>query len=143
MKFWDASAVVPLCLEESTSGAVRRIFDEDPNMVVWWGTRPECVSAFIRRVRDGSLRSADERNAREVFRSLAQSWTEIQPSEELRSTVESLLAIHQLRTADAFQLAAAITWCRGLTAEHNFVVFDRRLRVACEVEGFSVLPEKF
>ena len=31
------------------------ILVEDPSMVVWWGTRTECISALTRQVREGSL----------------------------------------------------------------------------------------
>lgn len=112
-------------------------------MVVWWGTRTECISAFMRRLREGSLGVPDERNARHVFQTLTQTWTEIRPSEKVRTTAERLLTIHHLRTADAFQLAAAIEWCQGITTGQGFVVFDQRLRDACNAEGFSVLPLLF
>ena len=143
MKFWDTSAVVPLCVQEPNSATVQEILVEDPSMVVWWGTRTECISALMRQVREGSLAPADERAARHVLHTLMQTWTEMQPSEALRSTAERLLAVHPLRTADALQLAAAILWCQGFTTGQGFVSFDQRL---CEVgyrEGFTVLPEAF
>lgn len=28
---------------------------EDPAMIIWWGTRTECISALMRQVREGSL----------------------------------------------------------------------------------------
>ena len=49
MKFWDASAVLPLCVQEHFSDAVQEILTNDPLMVVWWGTRTECISALIRQ----------------------------------------------------------------------------------------------
>jgi predicted nucleic acid-binding protein len=97
----------------------------------------------MRRLREGSLGSNDERAAYRVFQSLMQTWIEIQPSETVRSTAERLLTVHRLRTADAFQLAAAIEWRQGSTTGQGFVVFDQRLRHACRLEGFSVLPESF
>ena len=112
-------------------------------MVVWWGTRTECISALMRQVREGGLTPADERAARHVLQTLMQTWTEMQPSEALRSTAERLLTVHPLRTADALQLAAAIQWCQGLTTGQGFVTFDRQLRDVSYREGFSVLPETF
>ena len=112
-------------------------------MVVWWGTRTECISALMRQVREGGLTPKDERAARHVLQILMQTWTEMQPSEALRSTAERLLTVHPLRTADALQLAAAIQWCQGLTTGQGVVAFDRQLRDASYREGFTVLPEAF
>ena len=141
MKFWDTSAIVPLCVQEPNSATVRHILVEDPSFVVWWGTRPECVSALMRQVREGGLTPSDERAARHVLHTLLQTGLEMQASEAIRSTAERLLAVHPLRTADAFQLAAALQWCQGLTAGQGFVVFDQRLRDAGYREGFTVLPD--
>ncbi|MBI5197037.1 MAG: hypothetical protein HZA19_00340 [Nitrospirae bacterium] len=52
MKFWDTSAVVPLCVREPGSRLMEEILKEDPAMAVWWATRLECVSALARRVRE-------------------------------------------------------------------------------------------
>ena len=141
MKFWDTSAVVPLCVQEPNSAAVQEILIEDASMVVWWGTRTECISALMRRTRDGGLTRPDERAARHVLQVLTQTWMEMQPSEMLRHLAERLLGVHPLRTADALQLAAAILWCRELTTGQAFVAFDQRLRDASNREGFTVLPE--
>ena len=110
-------------------------------MVVWWGTRTECISALMRQAREGNLAPMAERAARHVLNALMQTWIEMQPSEALRSTAERLLAVHPLRTADAFQLAAAILWCQELTTGQNFVSLDRRLCDASYREGFTILPE--
>lgn len=141
MKFWDSSAVVPLCLQEPASAVVREILAADALMAVWWGTRTECVSALMRRTREGGMTRADERAARQLLRSLASAWMEMQPNEALRDTAERLLAVHPLRTADALQLAAALSWCGQAPAGQDFITFDRRLRDASLREGFTVLPE--
>lgn len=140
MKFWDTSAVVPLCINEPSSRAVRSILTRDSLMVVWWTTRTECVSALMRQTREGGLRNEDERQARQVLGQLVDTWVEIQPSEILRATTERLLAVHALRAADAFQLAAALHWCRRQTTNMEFVSFDSRLREAGHKEGFTLLP---
>jgi len=139
VKFWDTSAVVPLCINEPSSRAVRSILTRDSLMVVWWTTRTECVSALMRQTREGGLRNEDERQARQVLGQLADTWVEVQPSEILRATAERLLAVHALR-ADAFQLAAALHWCRRQTTNMEFVSFDSRLREAGHKEGFTLLP---
>ena len=140
MKFWDTSAVVPLCVIEPRSGTVKSILTGDQSMVVWWATRTECVSALMRQTHEGSLRSQDERQAREVLGQLADAWVEVQPSGMLRGTAERLLAVHALRAADAFQLAAALQWCQRQPTNMEFVSFDTRLREAGYREGFKLFP---
>ena len=142
MKFWDTSAVVPLCVIEPSTGTVKSILTRDPSIVVWWATRTECLSALNRQTREGSLRLEDERQARHVLRHLMEAWTEVQPSEILRGTAERLLAVHVLRAADSFQLAAALHWCQRQPANKELVSFDSRLRDAAYKEGFTILPEE-
>ena len=140
MRFWDASAVVPLCLVEPQTSVVRPLINADPGVIVWWGTRTECVSAVLRTQRDGTRGSTPADDARGALERLASTWSEVQPSEPLRVRAERLLAVHPLRAADAFQLAAALLWSRGATAGRGFVSFDQRLREAAGREGFTVLP---
>ena len=140
MKFWDTSAVVPLCVIEPSTGTVKSILTRDPSIVVWWATRTECVSALMRQTREGGLRIEDQRQARQVLSRLANAWIEVQPSEILRGTAERILAVHALRAADAFQLAAALHWCQRQTTNMEFVSFDSRLQEAGYREGFSLLP---
>lgn len=140
MRFWDTSAVVPLCVTEPATATVRAIVDADPALIVWWATRTECVSAFARRRREGLLSLATEQQAGALLATLATVWSEIQPSEGLRARAERLLGVHSIRAADAFQLAAALLWTQGATRGHHFVSFDQRLREAAAQEGFSILP---
>jgi hypothetical protein len=42
MKFWDASAIVPLCLDEPWTRWLTQVLAEDPLMMVWWGSLVEC-----------------------------------------------------------------------------------------------------
>jgi hypothetical protein len=86
------------------------------------------------------LRIEDERQTRQVLQQLASGWSEVQPSESLRGTAERLLAVHALRAADAFQLAAALHWCQRQPMNRHLVSFDTRLRDAAYKEGFTILP---
>jgi predicted nucleic acid-binding protein len=140
VKFWDTSAVVPLCVIEPSTGTVKSILTTDASIIVWWATRTECVSALHRQTREGSLHIEDERQARHVLRQLAGAWTEVQPSEILRETAERVLAVHLLRAADAFQLAAALHWCQRQPSNREMVSFDVQLRDAAYKEGFTILP---
>lgn len=140
MKFWDASAVIPLCVRESQSLLVKKIAEEDGAIVVWWTTPVECYSAFARRRRDDTLPRPHEDQARQVVARLAANWTEVQPSHQLRETAARVLLLHPLRAADALQLAAGLLWAEGHAARHQFVCLDQRLREAAEREGFQILP---
>jgi hypothetical protein len=117
------------------------LLEEDPAIAVWWGTRTECLSALVRRLRDGEITPAGHRSARRVLGALAETWTEILPSEAIRTTAERLLAVHALRATDAFQVAAAFAWCGGRPPGHGVATLDSRLRDAVSREGFDLLPD--
>jgi hypothetical protein len=140
MRFWDSSAVIPLCLEERRSVAARALAEEDGHLVVWWGTPVECASAFSRLERDGSFTEREADTVAGTLSLLSEAWTEVAPVEQVRRAAAHLLRLHPLRAADAFQLAAALTWAGHLPAGHGFVCFDQRLRDAARKEGFRVLP---
>jgi len=141
VRFWDSSAVVPLCVAEPRSANARVLLERDPAVAVWWATRTECLSALTRRMREGELAPAGYRAARRVLAALAETWVELLPSEAVRATAERLLAVHALRAADAFQLGAALAWCAGRPPGHSIVTLDSRLRDAASREGFDALPD--
>jgi len=140
VKFWDTSAIVPLCLVEPATLRVRPIAEGDASLVVWWATRTECVSGFARLRRERKLPAATVVRAERALMALSREWSEVLPGDGLRTRAERLLAVHPLRAADAFQLAAALVWSRGETRLHALVSLDDRLREAAEREGFQVLP---
>ena len=140
MKYWDASAVIPLLVTESTSASLREAANIDPTIVAWWGTRVECVSALARRARDNRMSTANLAEARQQLGVLTANWSEVQPTDELRRMAERIVSVHSLRSADAVQLAAAMAACDGATANLPFVSLDTRLREAAIREGFTVLP---
>lgn len=110
----------------------------DEDVVVWWTTRIECLSALSRRKREGVLSSSGEGQARAVLSVLAEAWSEVQPIEMVRIRAERLLSIHPLRAADALQLAAALIWAREMPRGFDFVCLDQNLREAALKEGFSI-----
>ena len=139
MRFWDVSAIVPLLVDEQSSAAVHRLFDEDPEIVAWWSTGIECVSALARLERDGALHSSAVAEALRRLEALAQAWQEIQPISAVRTTAIRLLRVHPLRTGDALQLAAARVAAEDVPATLPFVTLDGRLALAAEREGFPVV----
>jgi predicted nucleic acid-binding protein len=140
MRFWDSSAIIPLCLKEKTSEALKRLLKDDEDIVVWWTTRIECLSALSRRQREGVLPSGNEAKARAVLSALEVTWSEVQPTETVRLRAERLLSIHPLRAADALQLASALIWAQETPRGLGFVCLDQNLREGAFKEGFSVLP---
>ncbi len=140
MRFWDSSAIIPLCLKERASEAVKGLMKDDEDIVVWWTTYIECLSALSRRQREGVLTSGDAEKARAVLSALAVVWSEIQPTEMVRLRTERLLSIHPLRAADALQLAAALVWAQETPRGLEFVCLDQNLRESSLKEGFSIQP---
>jgi predicted nucleic acid-binding protein len=137
MRFWDSSAILPLCLTQPRSAEVREALRSDPELVVWWATRVECASAIARLERDGTLSARDVRQARTTLAAVAGAWYEVQPTDRVRQQAERLLRLHPLRAADALQLAAALEWA-GLPVGTPFITFDQRLGEAAEREGFAL-----
>ncbi|TAN44651.1 MAG: hypothetical protein EPN22_05520 [Nitrospirae bacterium] len=142
MMFWDASALIPLFMEETKTKTVRKIAGHDGAIVAWWGSPIECCSAFARLRREGHLQTGEEDRLRHLLSLLSDSWTEISPGKDLRNTAEKLLLTHPLRAADSFQLSAALIWAGKNPKGFSFVCLDQRLRLAARNEGFTLLPDK-
>jgi predicted nucleic acid-binding protein len=139
VRFWDASALAPLVVEEAETGAMRRRLAEDREILAWWGARIECASALARRHREGALGRQDAVRAERRLQRLAQSWAEVQPTEPVRTVAQRLLRVHPLRAADALQLAAAVIAAEHEPASLELLTLDDRLAEAAEREGFRVL----
>jgi predicted nucleic acid-binding protein len=139
MRFWDSSAVVPLLVAESSSAAVIREYELDPEVVAWWATEVECVSALARLEREGSLTASSMGQSLRRLESLARAWREVQPVAAVRTTAIRLLRVHPLRTADALQLGAAIVASEDHPATLQLVTLDERVAQAAEREGFAVV----
>lgn len=139
MRFWDSSALVPLLVVESLSAEVMREYERDPEVVVWWASEVECVSALARLERDGSLSGPLIVDALGRLDGLAQAWREVQPIVRVRQTAIRLLRVHALRAADALQLGAALVAAEDHPATLPVVTLDDRLAQAAEREGFVVV----
>ena len=138
MRFWDSSAVVPLLLRQPQSPHARSFLEEDPDVVVWWGTPVECASAFARLRREGLLAETHEAELARDLERLRRGWYEMLPGDHLRAQAMRILRLHPLRSADALQLAAALEWA-GSPPSGALVTFDERLAGAAEREGFEVV----
>jgi predicted nucleic acid-binding protein len=139
MRFWDASALVPLLVAERDTAKRERQLLEDPAIVAWWGSAVECASALNRLARDGHLTARQLQTVLRDLESLAETWTEVVPSARLRTRALRLLRVHALRAADALQLSACLDACDRDTAALAFLCADARLCEAAEKEGLRVL----
>lgn len=140
MRFWDASAVVPLLVPESRSADCVRLLDADRVVIVWALTPVEVLSALHRKLRDEEVRGVDVERARRRLDSLRGAWSEVNDLELVRRRAERLLATHPLRAADALQLAAALVVCDEDPRRMPFVSLDENLNGAARREGFELLP---
>ncbi len=139
MRFWDASAIVPLLVEEPTRETLLGLLDEDSGILIWWGTPVECTSAIARREREGALSVTEATGAVQRLRDITSSWHEILPSEVVRGVAQRLIRVHPLRAADGLQLAAAVVASEREPATLEFVSLDERLSEAASREGFPVI----
>ena len=138
MIFWDTSALVPLVADEPGSAQATDVARADGDVVVWWGTVLEMLSAVARREREASMTREHADDARRVIARLSEAWSEITATDEVRDTAARLLRRHELRAADALQLGAALVWARGRPEGRGLCTFDERLAEAAHAEGFDL-----
>jgi predicted nucleic acid-binding protein len=143
MSFWDSSALIPLCVRQPGSSLMERLHRVRSTSVVWWASLVECRSGLERERRSGSLTFEQKQQAQRLLDQLAESWMEVVPTAAVRERALRVLAVHELRAADALQLAAALTWAADRPAGRPFVCLDVRLRECAQREGFQVLPEEW
>ena len=139
MKFWDASAIVPLLVGEQSTQRLQALAVKDSAMLVWWGSEVECVSALARLERDGALNAQAMTQASGRLRKFAAAWHEVDPSDAVREAAARFLRVHPLRAADALQLAAAFLAAEQRPASLALVTLDDRLGTAARKEGFEVI----
>ena len=139
MKFWDSSAVIPLLVPEAMSGSMQTLFDGDPIIVAWWAMEIECTSAIARQHRVGRLREEIAAEAFSRLSALQASWHEVEPGDEIRESAKRFLRVHDLRTADALQLAAAFFVAEARPSTLELISLDERLLAAARREGFFVV----
>ena len=136
--FWDASALVPLCVREAaTRYAHMQLKRFQP--VVWWGSLVEIHSAIRRLHREKEITDSGKAGALARLQLLSRSWAEILPGDEIRELATKALDKYFLRAADSFQMAAALIWCEERTSKRSFVCADQRLAKAASAAGFSVI----
>ena len=136
--FWDASALVRLCVPERATGAAASHL-KNLAPVVWWGSPIEIQSAICRLHRETTLTDAGKQAAVARLEMLSGTWREISAGDKVRELALGLLNHHPLKAADSFQLAASLIWCEERPAKRNFVCADQGLSRAARSVGFAVL----
>jgi len=137
VRFWDASAVVPLIIDEAAATPAIGADAKLP-MVVWWGTVVEATSAIARRERAGNLSNEQVLRCYDLLQKLSARWLEVMPSDSLRRTAQRLLRVHALKAADSLQLAAALAASSDRSDSFDFVCRVSRLAEAAAREGLRV-----
>jgi len=138
VRFWDASAIVPLLMTETATRVLQERARTDPSMLVWWATEVECASAIARLERDGALDTAAVNEAFERLGRLREGWHEVEPGDAVREAAVRFLRVHPLRAADALQLAAALVAAERRPSSLEIVTLDDRLAAAARKEGFGL-----
>jgi uncharacterized protein len=139
MRFWDASAIVPLLMTEVTTKPLQKFAAADATMLVWWATEVECASAIARLEREGALEPPAVTEAFHRLKRLADGWHEVDPSDAIREAAVRFLRVHPFRAADALQLAAAFLAAERRPSSLEIVTLDDRLAAAARKEGFPVM----
>jgi predicted nucleic acid-binding protein len=135
--YFDASALVPLCVHERTSPSLRELAART-GIVTWCLSAVEVTSAVERRAREGALDAHGRTQALANVALLADGWTEVTAFAAVRERAYRILATHAMRAADALQLAAALVAVSDRASAHHFICTDARLCDAAAREGFRL-----
>ena len=136
--FWDASVLVPLCVDQPPHTlSSERVFKRYA-VNVWWGTSVEIMSALTRLKRSGVASEPEFQAAKAQLNRMIEDWNLVRASEDLKASAARILENYTLRAADAFQLAAALEWCENRPKGVVFLTADSRLAEAAERSGFTL-----
>ncbi len=138
MRFWDSSALVPLIVNEGVTTWARRLLRSDPSSIIWTLSQVEVRSALSRRLREKALTRRAFDDARRRAERLFAALSHIVALEPVSERALRLLDLHDLRAADALQLAAALIASGERPQTVPFATLDERLAAAARAEGFPV-----
>lgn len=103
-------------------------------------TRVEVPSALARKHRMGELSLSSLTALLAQFETEFPAFLPIPVDPSLLEHAARLVATHQLRAYDAVQLASALAARAADPACDHFAGFDRPLRDAAMIEGFTLVP---
>ena len=140
--FLDSSAFIKLFVQEAGTDTIIRLMEttEDNRKLISAGTQLEVYAALKRRERDGGISTEDSEAARSILRTEAARMVQQPLNPAVLEAARQLLDRHELRSADALQLGAAVVareMFQGM--EITYVSADQRLLNAAKTEHFETL----
>ena len=140
--FLDSTAFAKLFVQEDGTDAVIRLMEatEDNRKLLSAGTPLEVYAALKRRERAGGISHEDSEAARNILRVEAARMVQQPLNPAALEAARQLLDRHELRSADALQLGAAIVareMFQGM--EIVYVSADLRLLEIAKAEHFETL----
>ncbi len=141
MKFWDASAVVPLIVQEEKTEYCIKQFRDDEDAIVWTLSKIEVFSALCRRFRDNSLTEEAFELSKTRMNDFFDMVFEVVSIPKVKQRALRLLQVHPLKAADALQLASVLVATEEDPSRLPIICFDERLGHAARREGFTVNPQ--
>lgn len=128
---------MPLCASQSGT-AQSKLWLATYKVVIWWATPVEIASALARLLRIQQLDSQQWSQSVRLARGLANIWSVVEASDNVRRNAVELIQRYDLHAADSLQMAAALQWCEGVPQGRVFLTADGRLRDAARLVGFDV-----
>jgi predicted nucleic acid-binding protein len=140
--FLDSTAFVKLFVQEAGTGAIIRLMEatEDNRKLISAGTPLEVYAALKRRERTGGIAPADGEAARNILRVEAARMVQQPLNPAVLEAARQVLDRHELRSAEAMQLGAAVVareMFQGM--EVVFVSADPRMLAAAKGEHFETV----
>ena len=143
--YLDTSALVKRYVDEVGSSWLRALTSPGQNALLFISrmTIVEVVSAFARRLRDGSLTREEFAAAKDAFRGdCLDVYQVMPPTLTIVNLACALLERHPLRAYDATHLATALGAQQFLSSQSHlsltFLSADDRLNQAAVAEGMAV-----
>jgi predicted nucleic acid-binding protein len=140
--FLDSTAFAKLFVQEAGTDAIIQLMEatEDNRKLISAGTPLEVYAALKKRERTGGLAPGDSDAARSILRVEAARMVQQPLNPAVLEAARQLLDRHELRSADALQLGAAVVareMFQGL--DIVYVSSDPRLLEAAKAERFETL----
>jgi hypothetical protein len=138
VKFWDTSALVPLLVDEPTTGSAHDLLVRDSSVVIWMLTSVELLSTIGRLGRQAAGLDDLLPSLRSAATDLVSRCAIVTEIDGARRRAERLVGVHAVAAADALQVGAALVACEDHPERLDFVTLDTQLARCAQLEGFRV-----
>jgi uncharacterized protein len=133
---WSFGIVLDEVLVER---ALQALAGQDPDMLVWWGSQLECVSALTRLERAVALDAKAVATSFERLKQLADSWHELKPGGIVRESAVRFLRVSFVGGSRCSTTCGCLRRSRARPPSLQFVTLDERLAGAARQEGFELV----